>query len=233
MRVIRWFLVLLTLVAFSSRLVWAQQQTAGFGGEHQMADLFKVFFSWDAVSLTINSARELISTVASGSNALSMGNGARVKYGVGTDTTIEGNGSYLKVGSTAAGYVASGTPFTLSSVYVNNTILAFTYGGATLPARAFTVTDIAYNVRLGGAGGTDGGATDNVTFQVSDGTNTCGCAFRCDHDAGSDTTPCVNDAGAGCVFAGSNALTYGFSSVGSCTVKTDILGNIDVRGRWQ
>jgi hypothetical protein len=160
-------------------------------------------------------------------------NGLRFHPGSGTDDTIESNGTYLKVGPTVNGYVASGTPFNVASVYVNNLVQALTYGGGTLPARAFTVTDIAYSIRAGGALGVDGGITDNNAFQISDGTNKCGCTFACDQDAGPHIALCVNDAGVGCVYPASSSLIYGFSAVGSCTAATDILGNIDVRGKWQ
>jgi hypothetical protein len=121
----------------------------------------------------------------------------------------------------------------LSSVYVNNTLFAFIYGGGTLPARPFTVSDIGYYIRATGSGGTDAGASDNNQFRVSDGTNFCGCAFACTQATGPQIAACTGDAGTGCVFAASAALTYSFPAVGTCSTPTDILGNLDVRGRWQ
>lgn len=166
--------------------------------------------------------------IASGSNAIAMAtNGARIDLGSGLLDYLTSNGTDMFVGG-GAGYLASAIPVVLGSVYVNTTINAFTYGGGTLPAHAATVTDIAFNIRTVGSGG-----TTNNTFQVSDGTNTCNCTFACNATIGSKIAACANGAGTGCVYAASAALTYGFNSVGDCTVSTDILGNIDVRGKWQ
>lgn len=127
-----------------------------------------------------------------------------------------------------SGVLESSTPMHVASVYVNNTIAAFTYGGGKLPAHANTITNVSYNIRTIGSGG-----TTNNTFQISDGTNTCNCTFACNQATGSQIASCANGAGTGCVYAASAALTFGFSAVGDCTVPTDILGNMDVLGKWQ
>lgn len=128
----------------------------------------------------------------------------------------------------AAGYIASTTPVTLSSVNINNTILPYVYGGATLPAHPFTVTDIGYFIRAVGSGG-----STNNTFQISDGTNTCNCTFACNQAVGPHIATCANSAGTGCVYAASATLFYLFSAIGDCTTASDVLGNLDVRGKWQ
>lgn len=180
------------------------------------------------------SGNQLIFDGSSGNDAEKYDvDGLRLHLGTGSDDFIDSNGTYLRVGSSSGGYLASATPETIASVYVNNTISAFTYGGGTLSAHALTVTDIAYSIRTVGSGGIDGGITDNNTFEVSDGTNKCGCTFACTQATGSHIALCVNDAGTGCVYAASAALTYGFPTLGSCTTSTDILGNLDVRGKWQ
>lgn len=127
-----------------------------------------------------------------------------------------------------SGYARSATPVPIS-VYVNNVVVSgFTYGGMTLPAHPFTVTDIAYYIRTQGTGG-----STNNTFQVTDGTNTCTCTFACNQATGSQIASCSNGAGTGCVYAASAALQFKFSGVGDCTGPTDLLGNMQVLGKWQ
>lgn len=157
--------------------------------------------------------------------------GAEVCVGPGTNMywKQDANGN-LSAGGGAA-YVASATPFTLSAVYVNNTIAAFTYGGAALPARAFKVTDISFYVRTSASGCLS--AQNN--FRVTDGTNVCDCNYN---PSGGDATGprdvvCVGTGGTGCVYAASALLTYQYAAVPACTSNTDISGNIDVRGIWQ
>lgn len=126
-------------------------------------------------------------------------------------------------------YVVSATPFTLADIYVNNIPLLFTYGGGTLPARAFTVQAVRFYVRTAGSGG-----TTNATFQTSDGTNTCNCSYACNQATGSKRAACVNGAGTGCVYAASAALTYAFTAVGDCAATSaDLGGNVSVEGIWQ
>lgn len=286
MRWARWGVV---VMLFTLSVAWAQNQT--FGGQHQMADLFKVFFTWDATSVTVASTRSLQSSVASGSEAVTLSNGQRIKFGAGANNFVSGdatrvtfggivraqdsmeidtggglwlNGTTRSVGFLLSGtenvnsgasafrpsadntqtlgtaanrwstgnidYVRGSTPFTLSSVYVNGTLLPVTYGGGTLPAQPFTVTDIAYSVRASGTGG-----TTNNYFRVAnvDGGGNCTCAFACNQGTGPQDALCVNDAGTGCVYAASTALTYAFPLLGDCSVATDVSGNIDVRGKWQ
>lgn len=284
----------LILGALCGAIALAQQGPGAFGGSHQMADLFKVFFTWTATNILTSGGRAITSTSgaecaygmspasgtfhavcfnatgggntstvyiaesstvlylsAGGNISLSPGSGNRVITGEGYTSTIASGSSAFAASNSGAkwnigpsvsstleevsngyltspAYIASATPFTLSDVYVNNTVAALTYGGAALPARAFTVTDIGYSVRAAGTGG-----STNNTFRVSDGTNTCLCTFACSITTGSKIAACANGAGTGCVFAASAALTYGFSAVGDCTGPTDLLGNVSVRGKWQ
>ena len=48
---------MLPLVLLVGLAAWAQQTGPGFGGQHQMADLFKVFFTWDATTLYTTGSR--------------------------------------------------------------------------------------------------------------------------------------------------------------------------------
>lgn len=144
-------------------------------------------------------------------------------------TQFSFNNGDLSVGSAGAGYIKSGTPITLASVYVNNIPSVFTYGGGKLPAHAFTVTAVKFNVRTAGSGG-----STNVTFQTTDGTNTCNCTYACNHATGADRAACANGAGTGCVYAASAVLQYKFTGVGDCaTTSADLEGNVDVEGNWQ
>lgn len=164
----------------------------------------------------------------SGANAFSFDvDGLRGDFGTGSTDYIDSNGTYARVGA-GAGYLASAQPFTLDSVYVNNLVQVLTYGGGTLPARAFTVTGIKFYVRANGVGG-----TTNNTFQVTDGTNTCDCSFACNVGTASRRATCSNGAGTGCVYAASAVLSYGFSAIGDCGTATDLLGNVSVEGNWQ
>lgn len=168
--------------------------------------------------------------VASGSNGLIFTvNGARVDLGTGSLDYWKSDGTNIIAGD-GTEYVASGTPTTLSDVYINNIPSAnFFYGGGTLPAHAFTVTAIRYYVRTAGTVG-----TTNATFQITDSTNTCNCAYACNAAVGSARTTCSAGAGTGCVFAASAALGYKWTGVGDCGPNTaDIEGNIAVEGNWQ
>lgn len=178
-------------------------------------------------SRSINNATQFLGS--SGSNAWSfLTNGLRGDFGTGLDDFITSNGTNLIIGTgSGAGYVASAVPV-IFPVYVNSIIAATTYGGSKLPAHAVTVTDIGYNVRAAGIGG-----TTNNTFTISDGANTCTCTFACNQAPGSQIAACSNGAGTGCVYAASAALTYGFSAVGDCATPTDLRGNLEVRGKWQ
>lgn len=243
----RRFGALLLIVVFSARLVWAQQHVNGVGGEHQMADLFKRFFTWSGTSIT--TVGDLVTTgdfyagvgglfsaaagtgtasssAISGSYAFrALVSGAKFGIGPGANSTLaEVSNGYL----TSPSYIAMENPVPVNSVYVNNVIAALTYGGGTLPARALTVTNVSWNVRTAGSGG-----STNNTFQISDGTNTCNCTMACNQSTGSKIASCSNGAGTGCVYAASAALTYAFSALGDCTVPMDVLGNMTVWGKWQ
>lgn len=177
------------------------------------------------------SGNELQFQGSSGSNGFSFKtDGLRGLFSSCADCFIAGDSTHLIVGtSTGIGYVASGTPGTLDSVYVNTIPSAFTYGGGTLPAHPFTVQGIKFYVRTAGSGG-----TTNATFQVSDGTNTCNCTYACNQTTGGKRAACANGAGTGCVYAVSAVLTYAFTGVGDCAATSaDIEGNISVEGIWQ
>lgn len=189
------------------------------------------FVAGATVSGTISrwSGNILILDGASGLNGWQMDtDGLRGDFGSGADDFCTSNGSYITCGVNSVGYIASGTPETIASVYVNNVIAPFTYGGGTLPARAHTITDISWNVRTAGAIG-----STNNTFQISDGTNTCNCTMACNQTSGSKIASCANGAGTGCVYAASAALTYSFSALGDCVQPMDVLGNMTVWGKWQ
>ncbi len=266
-----WILFCVMATLFGGAAI-AQQQSGGLGGTHQMADLFKVFFTWTASQLTVASNRTfrvvgssttltfdgnqpnffyltgsairitdstsgsalVIDTGAinslqvSGSNSFQQVDGARVDLGSAANDYLDSNGSYARVGG-GAGYLASATPFTLDSVYVNAVPTAVTYGGGGLPARAFTVVSIRHRVRTAGSGG-----STNAVFQISDGTNTCTCSYACNATQGSKIITCANGAGTGCAYAASASLTYSYTSVGDCgATSADIQGNINVQGYWQ
>ena len=155
-------------------------------------------------------------------------NGLRGRFGSGAEAFWHGNSTHMMAGtSPGAGYIATATPFTIASVYVNGpTPLAATnYGGGVLPAHPFTVQAIRYRIRAAGSGG-----TTNVVFRTTDGVNNCDCSFACNAAAPANyRTTCSGT----CAFASSASLTYSFSSLGDCAVKPDIMGNIEVEGFWQ
>jgi hypothetical protein len=169
------------------------------------------------------------SNAASGNKSLNVRNaGALVKVGPGANDywTQDPNGNI-----STPSYVVSATPFTLASVYVNNTVAAFQYGGRDLPARAFTVTGLGYSIRAAGSGG-----TTNNTFAVTGSgasTGVCNCTFACNAAAGNYLSTCTNGTGVGCVFAASTDLSFSFTTVGNCTTPTDILGDMQIEGNWQ
>lgn len=238
---------------------------AGSGGEHQLSDLFRRFFTWTGSDInavgaigvpngnflasvnngifldgTTTGIRRIfsdgadilandtfVSQVGSATRGFTCATtGCRWGIGPGANSYLEevSNGSI-----TTPSYIASATPHTLDSVYFNGLPVAtFIYGGGTLPARAFTVTGIRFNIRTAGSGG-----TTNNTFQVSDGTNTCNCTMACNQSTGSKRASCANGAGSGCVFPASAALTYAFSALGDCTSVMDVNGNLAVEGNWQ
>lgn len=133
----------------------------------------------------------------------------------------------------ADGYLASATPHTLSSVYVNAPATATTdYGGETLP-RDFTITAARFRIRTIGSGG-----STNATFRTSGvlsdaGTMNCDCAFACNSAVQPYRVACLaTDAGV-CAFTADSGLTYSFNSIGNCTTGPDIHGNISVEGVWR
>lgn len=132
------------------------------------------------------------------------------------------------------GYLASKTPHTLSSVYINSpTVASTTYGGETLPPNFFTVIAARFRLRAAGTGG-----TTNATFRASAtlfdaGTMNCDCAFACNSASQSYRIACLStDAGA-CIFTPDAGLTYSINSIGDCSVGPDIQGNLTVEGNWQ
>lgn len=132
------------------------------------------------------------------------------------------------------GYLASKTPHTLSSVYINApTVAATTYGGETLPPNFFTLTAVRFRLRAAGTGG-----STNATFRASAvlydaGTMNCDCAFACNSASQSYRVACLStDAGA-CIFTPDAGLTYSVNSIGNCAVGPDIQGNVAVEGNWQ
>lgn len=164
-----------------------------------------------------------------GNNAFSFDvDGLRGDFGSGSTDYIDSTGTYARVGS-GTGYMSSAIPFTLDAIYVNSVPTAVTYGGGTLPARAFTVTGIKFRVRTAGSVG-----STNAVFQVSDTTNTCTCSYACNQTQGTKRVTCANGAGTGCVYAASAVLSYSYTGVGDCAgTSADIQGNINVEGNWQ
>lgn len=124
------------------------------------------------------------------------------------------------------GYIASTTPHTMFVTYVNNTIAAFTYGGGVAPAHDFEVSAVRFSIRTAGSGG-----SSNATIRISDGTSNCDCSFACNTAAGNQRIACGTDAN--CDFEASDSMTVSVSSVGDCTVTTDILGNIEFETLWE
>lgn len=118
-------------------------------------------------------------------------------------------------------------PQTLDAVYINNVIAAaYTYGGGgTLPSRPFTMTGIRFVVRTAGATG-----STNNTFRASDGTNTCDCVMACNQTTGAKRATCTSNAGTGCAFPASAALSYSFPTLGDCVTPMDVNGNLSVEG---
>lgn len=141
------------------------------------------------------------------------------------------NGSGTTVATiSAAGYIASVTPHTLTSLELNVAAAAATYGGHILPPRAFTVTGLT-----GYVSGVSGGGAGNTTWRVSDGTNNCDCNFPCQGGAGvgSNSTGALRCTPSGtCAFAASASLTVAVQTAG-CTTTQPTIQNIDVEGNWQ
>lgn len=170
---------------------------------------------------------------SSGNNAIEFDvDGLRAKFGSGAEVFFAGNSTHMVLGTgSGAGYLASATPTTLDSVYVNNVIGVLKFGGGDLPARANTITGIKYAIRAAGITG----STDNVFTITGSGASvgTCTCSFACNSAAGNYRTACANGTGVGCVFAASTDLSYDFTAIGDCVTPTDILGNINIEGIWQ
>lgn len=124
------------------------------------------------------------------------------------------------------GYIASATPVTLTSVYANAVASAVTFGGAKLPARAFTATDIGTYVSSAAAG------AGTTTVRVSDGTNNCDFAMDCAADTNTTGPKIKATTGGTCTFAASAALTVSITAT-TCATTQPTLKNIDVRGKWQ
>lgn len=125
-----------------------------------------------------------------------------------------------------SGYLASTTPHTMFSTYVNNTIQAFTYGGGVAPAFDFQVSAVRFAIRTAGSGG-----SSNATIRISDGTTNCDCTFACNTAAGNVRAACGTDSN--CDFEASDSMTVSVSGVGDCSVTTDILGNIEFEAIWE
>jgi len=157
--------------------------------------------------------------------------GSKICVGPGANMfwSQDTNGN-LSAGSGAA-YVASATPFTLSSLAINAVLPASAttiYGGAALPAHAFTVTALRDYVSVDGAGGLLG----DVKFRITDGTNTCDCPQNCNPGTGpSRAATCSGTGGSGCVFPANALLTYSFI-IGGCSPSPKML-NVDIEGKWQ
>lgn len=136
----------------------------------------------------------------------------------------------LVASMSSGGYLASTTPHTLDSIYVNNLLAALTYGGRDLPAHAFTFTSIAFRIRAAGATG----STDNTFVITGSGASTgvCNCTFACNSAIGDYSATCSGGSGVGCAFAASTDIAYSFT-IGDCATPTDIVGNISVEGIWQ
>lgn len=177
---------------------------------------------------------QLVFDGSSGNDAFKFDvDGLRAHFGTGSNDTVESNGTYLKVGPTANGYFASQNT-RIVPVYVNNVILAATYGGDVLDAQASTVNAIRFYVRTNSIGGDGGVSGTNTNFRIQDSSGAfCNCAFDCYQDTdggpgGSKRITCSGDAGTGCAFPASAIRTYGFSSVGDCSTQVDISGNLEI-----
>lgn len=125
------------------------------------------------------------------------------------------------------GYLASITPDTLTSVWVNANTTGLK-GGHKLPARAFTVTGLSYldTVASVGAG--------SAVWTITDGTNTCTATVTCAADAANSANrvATANGAGTGCVYAASAALTLTLTTAG-CATTQETFANVDIEGKWQ
>jgi len=126
------------------------------------------------------------------------------------------------------GYIASGTPFTLSSFYINGPVAGggVTYEGIVLPARPFTVVALRfYNSTASSGAGT-------TTLRVTDGTNNCDFAMSCAIFSGNIPIRQASTSGT-CAFAASASLTYVDVSSTCATTQPAIKGTVDVEGNWQ
>jgi hypothetical protein len=127
------------------------------------------------------------------------------------------------------GYLASVTPHTLTSAYVNALLATgTTYGGHTVN-KAFTVTDVTLYVSVGSSV-----TAANQVFTITDGTNTCTATFACNtvtNTTGAKTVAVANGSGTGCVYAASAALSFSLTTQGCGTAAT--VKNVDIVGKWQ
>lgn len=137
----------------------------------------------------------------------------------GSDAGFNGDGGFQD---------ATNPEFLISSV-PPLTVAPGDLGGKVLPpTRYLKITATELRVSASGLAG-----STNVVFRVTDGTNTCDCAFACNISTGNKRVACSDNGGSGCLFPPSADLTYSWNSAGDCATPPSVVGNVDVSGDWQ
>lgn len=111
-----------------------------------------------------------------------------------------------------------------STVYLNTDLVSGeTYGGTIIDANTPNTlfTRIVGFVRTAGSGG----STD-VSFDISNGVDTCSCTFACNIGTGPFAAAC-GSAG-DCQFNANETLTFKVNSIGDCTIGPDIQGTLNI-----